>query len=191
MKRREALKKTSWILKSAIFAPAVLSALQGCQQDVLISRNLQVLNDQQNDLVKAIADTIIPKTESPGASDVQVNQFMDLLLKDVFEKEITQRVLKGLAQFDEDCQLLTGNSFTKLDQTGRHHYLEKFDREVMGKEYEKTVPFYYTFKHLTLTIYFSTEEGVKQNLNYVPIPGPYQSNIELKPVDKIMVGNRM
>ena len=191
MKRRQALERTSWILKSAIFAPSVLQALQGCHQEISITKNLQILNDSQNDLVKAISDTIIPRTQTPGASDVKVNQFMDLLLKDVFEKEVTQQFLEGLVKFDEDCLSLTDTTFAKLNRSKRHEYLEKVDQEVMEGEYGETIPFYYTFKHLTTTIYFSTEEGAKQNLNYVPIPGTYQGDIELKPGDKIMVGNNM
>ncbi len=191
MNRREALEKTSWILTSVLVAPAVLGALQACQQEASSTRNLLVLTDQQDDLVRAISDTIIPKTQSPGASEVQVNQFIDLLLKDVFEEEVKQNFLDGLAQFDQDCQSATGKTFTKLSETERFRYLEKVDRAVMGKEYGKSVPFYYTFKQLTVSVYLSTEAGVKQNLNYVPIPGPFQANVEFKKGDKIMVGNQM
>ena len=53
------------------------------------------------------------------------------------------------------------------------------------------IPFYYTFKSLVITIYFSTEQGIKQNLNYTPIPGPYKGSIELKEGDRIRIGNRM
>lgn len=191
MNRREALEQTSWILKTAIFTPTILSVLQGCKEKEFNARNLLVLNKDQDALVKIIADTIIPKTQTPGASDVNVNQFFDLLLNDVFEKEVTQQFLEGLAQFDEDCRSKNGKNFIELSDTERFSYLDKLDREVMGKEYAETVPFYYTFKHLTTLIYFSTEEGVKQNLNYIPIPGPYQGNIEYKEGDKITVGNQM
>ena len=60
MERREAVKKVSWILKSAFFAPAILTALQGCESKISETKELFVLNNEQNDLVKAIADTIIP-----------------------------------------------------------------------------------------------------------------------------------
>jgi len=53
------------------------------------------------------------------------------------------------------------------------------------------VPFYFTFKQLVITIYFSSEEGVKQNLNYQPIPGSFLGDVGLKAGDKIMVGNQM
>ncbi len=191
MNRRKALEQTSWILKSAIFTPTILSVLQGCKEKEFNTGNMLVLNKDQDALVKIIADTIIPKTRTPGASEVKVNQFFDLLLNDVFEKEVKQQFLEGLAQFDEDCRSKNGKNFIELSDTERFSYLDNLDREVMGKEYTEKVPFYYTFKHLTTLIYFSTEEGLKQNLNYIPIPGPYQGNIVYKEGDKITVGNQM
>ncbi len=191
MERREAVQKVSWILKSAFFAPTILSALQGCEDKVSKTSSLFVLTEEQNDLMKTIADTIIPRTTTPSASDVKVSQFMDLLLKDVFDKAVKEKFLNGLDKFDRDCISSTGESFAKLDESEQYTYLERVDQEIMGKEYGDAVPFYYTFKHLTITIYFSTEQGVKQNLNYNPVPGPYIGEVELKEGDKIMVGNKM
>ena len=191
MERREAVKKVSWILKSAFFAPTILTALQGCEDKISETSEFFVLNNEQHDLVKAIADTIIPRTATPSASDVKVNQFMDLLLNDVFDKEVKGGFLDGLNEFDKDCKSSTGNSFSELSEPEQYTYLEKVDKEIMGAAYGDTVPFYYTFKHLTITIYFSTEQGVKQNLNYMPVPGPYIGEVELKEGDKIMVGNKM
>lgn len=191
MKRREAVIKMSWILKSALLAPTILTVLQNCQGKVLNSRDLLVLNDEQDDLINAIADTILPRTDSPSASDVKVDRFMDLLLQDVFEEDVKQKFLQGLSQFDSDCQNSMGSSFVDLIESERYDYLEKIDKEIMEQEYNDLVPFYYTFKHLTITIYFTTEQGVKQNLNYMPIPGSYVGEVDLKPEDKIIIGNRM
>ena len=191
MKRREAIKKTTWIAKSAIFAPALMSALQSCEKKLSDTDQLLVLNDQQNALVKAIADTIIPRTDTPSASDVKVPQFLDLLLKDVFDQAVTEKFLAGLKQFDEDCKAVTGKLYIQLDQSHRNDYLEQIDREVMGKEYDALIPFYFTFKQLCVSTYYSTEQGIKQNLNYVPVPGQFQSDIALEAGDKIMVGNQI
>jgi hypothetical protein len=97
----------------------------------------------------------------------------------------------GLSQFDEDCESITGNRFLKLTETEQYTYLEKIDKEIMEQEYDELVPFYYTFKHLVITSYFTTEQGIKQNLNYMPVPGAYIGEVDLKPGDKIMIGNRM
>ena len=148
MERREAIIKISWILKSVFLAPSLLTFLQSCQNQVVNTRDLMVLNDYQDSLIKAIADTILPRTESPSASDVKVDRFIDLLLHDVFDEEVKQKFLLGLSQFDEDCESITGNRFLKLTETEQYTYLEKIDKEIMEQEYDELVPFYYTFKHL-------------------------------------------
>jgi hypothetical protein len=191
MERREAVIKISWILKSAFLAPTLLTVLQSCQDQVLSARELLVLSDEQDDLIIAIADTILPRTASPSASDVKVDRFIDLLLKDVFEEDVKQKFLLGLLEFDKDCKSITGISFVELNQSEQYTYLEKIDKEIMEQEYDELVPFYYTFKHLVITTYFTTEQGVKQNLNYMPIPGAYVGEVDLKPGDKIIIGNRM
>ncbi len=191
MNRREAIKKSTWIAKSVILAPALMSGIQSCERKLSETEKLLVLNDQQHRLIASIADTIIPKTDTPSASEVKVPQLLDLLLKDVFDQEVTEKFLTGLEQFDEDCKDVTGKSYTQLDQSHRNDYLEQIDREIMGKEYDALIPFYFTFKTLCVGTYYSTQPGIKQNLNYVPVPGQYQSDIALKAGDKIMVGNQM
>ena len=191
MHRREALNKTSWIIKSAIFGPTLLSAIQACRPKVESSNGLQVLNAAQNQLATALADTIIPRTDTPSASDVNVTQFLDLLLKDVFEEQVKEKFLNGLIEFDQECQDATGSRFSDLSPDKQATYLQQVDAEVMSQTYDEEVPFYYTFKHLTTMIYYSSEEGAKQNLDYRPVPGPYEGDIDFQAGDRITIGNHM
>lgn len=191
MKRRKAIGKTSHILKTAIFAPSVLQAFQACQRESTETTELLVFTDPQNELLIAIIDTIIPKTDTLSASEAKVNVFIDLVLHDVFEEDVRQKFLLGLADFDRECISVTKKSFKELGPKARFKYLEKVDKEVMGKEFSGVEPFYFSFKQLTLNAYFSSKEGVTQNLNYVPIPGAYQADISLSEGDKITVGNHM
>ncbi|MFC4221286.1 gluconate 2-dehydrogenase subunit 3 family protein [Flagellimonas marina] len=191
MERREAVVKMSWMLKSALLTPTLVTVLQSCQDIVSKPIALQVLNADENETVIAMADTIIPRTNTPSASDVKVNYFMDLLLKDAFDEKTTQSFLKGLSQFNEDCKATTGSYFSELDEDDRFEYLKEVDADIMGKKYGEKVPFYYSFKHLAVTTYFSTEEGAIQNLDYNPVPGPYIGEVDCDENTKIMMGNHM
>ena len=191
MKRREAIEKTGWILKSAIFTPGLISAIQSCQQKINEPAELFVLDPDGLRLANAIADTIFPGTDAPSASEVGVVTTMDLLLRDVFDQQTSDHILQGLDRFDQDCQSSLGGSFTELEHGQRTEYLEPIDSQVMNESYQDAVPFYYTFKRLCVEIYYSSEQGIKQNLDYQPVPGPYQGDVALKPGDKIAVGNQM
>jgi hypothetical protein len=120
-----------------------------------------------------------------------VVEFIDLLLHDVFDQQVVDSFIEGLGKFDEECQNANQSSFTKLRQEQRNNYLGPIDKQVMSEDYQETAPFYYTFKRLSLTVYYSSEQGVKQNLDYQPVPGAYQGDVELKPGEKIAVGNQM
>lgn len=188
MERREAIVKISWILKSAYLAPSIFTGLLSCKSEVSNS-DLFVFSKQQDELVNAISDTILPRTKTPSASDVKVDKYMDLLLKDVFEKIHKKSFINGLNQFDKNCKAFTGRKFVDLNQTDRYDYLDKLDKKVNAEKKAGFEPFFSRFKNLTVTIYFSTEQGVKQNLNYTPVPGPYLGDVELAAGAKIMIGN--
>ena len=191
MDRRTALRKTSWMLKSTLLAPGLLSAIQACREAVQEEGPLLVLSSSQLKLVSALADTIIPPTDTPSASETAVPQFLDLLLQDVFDDEVKQKFLTGLREFDQECLSVTDSNYLDLSAAEQRSYLEQVDAEVMTATYQDEVPFYYSFKHLVTMIYFSSEAGVKQNLQYRPIPGPFKGDMEYNPGEKITLGNHM
>ncbi len=188
MQRRKA---TGWILKSAIFSPALISAIQACEKKISKTTGLLVLNQDQYNLCNAIADTIIPETDSPSASQTKVVEFIDLLLQDVFEQEVVESFIEGLQQFDQECKADQGKLFYDLSQEQQEIYLGPLDKRIMTTDYGDEVPFYYTFKRLCISVYYSTEQGIQQNLNYTPIPGPYQGDVPINPGEKIAIGNRV
>ena len=190
MKRRKALSRSYWALTSAVFGTSLLTTIQGCQTGIQ-DEAVRTLNGRQLNLVKALADTILPKTESPAASEVGVPQCIDLLLHEVFEPEAVSDFISGLTKFDQECQAKTGEEYISLPQSKRHEYLKAKDEQIIGSIHTDGIPFYLTFKKLCIDIYFATEEGIKQNLAYNPIPGGYQGDVLLKPNDRIEVGNEM
>jgi hypothetical protein len=192
MERREAIKRTSLILQSALLAPGVMAAWQACTSDpARLQENYQVLTSKQVSLVNAIADTIIPETDTPSASGVKVTPFIDLLLLDVLALEAKEAFLKGLDGFDKTCKTKTNKSFVELSEQEQIRYLEGVDKAVLINKEEEEQPFYATFKRLVVSVYFSSEQGVKQNLNYVPVPGPYQPVVIREKDAPIMQGNNI
>ncbi|MEW2923126.1 gluconate 2-dehydrogenase subunit 3 family protein [Muricauda sp. ANG21] len=193
MERREAVVKISWVVASTLFMPSVFTVIQGCKEKGSKIGKLHVFNDEQCKLVMAISDTIIPKTKTPSASEVDVYKYLDLLLKDAFENRFRESFLDGLEQFNKNCQTFHEINFSSLSEEERNLYLEKVEEECIKRKNERNgeFPFFLKIKELVISIYFSTEEGIKQNLNYSPVPGPYIGEVEYKEGDKIMVGNQL
>ncbi len=191
MKRRKAIKTGIWFAKSVVLAPAVFTAMTSCRDVVKSSDSFDFFSDHQGSFVRLLADTIIPRTATPSASDVKVDVIIDRLLADVFESDVSQSFVSGINDFQSQCVQDLGVSFDALSDEDRHEYVSGIDRAVMSMKYEEEIPFYYTFKQLVVKAYFLTEEGIKQNLEYVPIPGPFQAIVNIQDGGKIMVGNGM
>jgi hypothetical protein len=189
MKRRTALLKTAYLTPSLWAIPGIVGFIQGCGKDVQLPQELQVFSADEFHLVSSLADTLLPKTESPSASEVKVPQFMDLLLSEVFDDPSKERFLTGLRDFDQDCKDAQGQPFRKLAGDVQTEYLRSIDHQVFTENREHE--FYTNFKQLVVRIYYSSEQGVKQNLDYNPVPGPFQGDLAMHPEKKVMTGNDM
>ena len=119
--RREALKRAAWILGGTVSAPTILGVLAGCRaEQTTTAFTPRTLTPDQQNTVEAIAEIIIPETETPGAKAAGVDQFVDRMLTDYYKPADRDRFLAGLKRVDAGAQRLHGKPFgalTKEQQT--------------------------------------------------------------------------
>lgn len=197
MDRREAIRRTAWMTGAAWIIPGVLATLQSCREtEKSESWSPEQLSLNQGQLLALISDTILPETHSPSASQVDVHHFVDLLMRDVFSETESNRISDGLDQFEDYCIEKTGISYSDHGIQQRHDLLKLIDDDAYSDQptgsFDSVFLQQYKFiKSLVITTYFTTEEGVKQNLEYLPIPGDYEGCIGVDGDTKIIVGNHM
>jgi Gluconate 2-dehydrogenase subunit 3 len=148
---------------------------------------LRTLNPQQNATVIAMAETVIPQTDTPGAKGAKVNEFIDVVLTDWATDVERKRFLTGLAVVDERSSKLYAKNFSDCTPDQQTALLQAMDDEWVREEsvpkphytgYEKrdqqlTGNWFGIFKRLTLTGYYTSEIGFSQELKKVIIPGSY------------------
>lgn len=78
-------------------------------------------------MVTALADTILPRTDTPGALDVGVPAFVDLLVADWYPERETRELVAGLEALDARCRAEQGKSFAELAEEGRRSFLGGVD----------------------------------------------------------------
>src|SRR5580693_4633394 len=105
MNRREALKRVAWLMGGTVSTSAILALRNGYSATKPLAHygpgsQSSFLSPPQADIVSAVAEIIIPRTDTPGAIDVGVPGFIDRVLKDVYPEEDRRRYLTGLAAFD-------------------------------------------------------------------------------------------
>lgn len=193
MDRRQALEQTAKILGISYLAPGIFIALQSCESNNNKDGWQPVaLSQQQVDILIATADTILPETNSPSASEVKVHEFIDLIIKDVLTEEQGSNIILALSDIEESSKAKTGKSISKLDDEQKASVIQAIDDAAYGvKSQEKTSTHYKYLKTFILLSYYSSEQGVKQNLDYLPIPGEYQPCVDISTNPTIIVGDHL
>ncbi|HEY5824790.1 MAG TPA: gluconate 2-dehydrogenase subunit 3 family protein [Cyclobacteriaceae bacterium] len=183
MDRREALKRTAWVLGTAISAPTIMAVLKGCAAKPTLDWKPVFFTEEQAALVSQLAETIIPKTDTPGAKDAGVPSFIDLVVKDCYKKEDQEKFVAGLKAFDEQSKSEAGDAFLDLDAAKQTEFINKVYKQATeaAKTAEPTAdkPFILTVRELTLAGFFTSEPGATQVLQYEAVPGAYHGCLPL------------
>lgn len=87
MERRKVLKQMGWAMGLTVATPSILSLLQSCQQEGAPQWTPVFFSEEQGGALMTLVDLIIPRTDTPSASDVQVHSFLDLYMNEVSSKE--------------------------------------------------------------------------------------------------------
>ena len=214
MNRRDAIKRTTFILGASLSASTLAGIMAGCQPDAKTAEldwQPSFLNEEQAELLAEIAERIVPRTDTPGAKDVGVPQYIDAMLNEYYQKDDQQKIIEGLKQIEASAQAAHKKKFIELDGGQMDQILTVFDQEaatvasamseaynkealkdvnninslpydVNGKERNKGMHFFRMLKEMTLTGYFLSEVGATEVLQYEHVPGEYQGCMPLSEV---------
>jgi hypothetical protein len=124
-----------------------------------------LLSPEQERAVTVLAELIIPRTDTAGATDALVNRFIDTVLEDAPEAERNQ-FLGGLRWLDERSREVFGADFADArpqQQTALLTILAAPENESLG---DRTgVEFFQAMKQLTVTGYYTSQVGMAEELN--------------------------
>src|SRR5579863_9973109 len=108
MNRRDALTRVAVILGGSVIGAEFF--LNGCKATPGKITGLFTPDDIF--LLDAIAETIIPETDTPGAKAAQVGSFMSVMVNDCYSPDQQEVFTKGMAALEEACQIMNGKSFS-------------------------------------------------------------------------------
>lgn len=147
MRRREFVK-----LGGSLFAIPAAWAQQASKPNWTPS----VLDAHQNETVIAIADLIIPATDTPGAKAANVNRYIDLFLRDG-DPAWRERFISGLDWVDGLAIREHGHPFVHCPAAEQTAMLKSMDGGI-GPGHA----FFLEAKRLTARIYYATEIGFQE-----------------------------
>jgi len=139
----------------------------------------RTLDPDQQKLVTAIAEMIIPRTDTPGATDVKVPEFIDLILTEWASDEERDAFLAGLKDMDVQAVAMGSPRFVELAEAKRGEFLTGLDAKRpqkvgAGHAFER-------IKALTVYGYFTSEPVQVDILKTQMFFNGYDGNVPFTP----------
>lgn len=84
-----------------VATPTLISLVQSCKTEPVLSWTPEFFTKEQVSVVSKLIDIILPKTDTPSATEVQVDIFIDRFANQVMEKEQQELFKMSMAKFIE------------------------------------------------------------------------------------------
>ena len=108
MDRRKALKNMGLSLGYAVATPTLISIVQSCKQQNIVDWTPDFFSKEEGAALTQLVDIILPKTDTPSASEVQVHLFIDKFANKVMEKEQQDFVKMTMGKFLDEAVANSG-----------------------------------------------------------------------------------
>lgn len=190
MNRRELLKMVAAATGGVVIGGEFF--LAGCKNPDAGIGTSNTFTESDIAFLDEVAETIFPKTSTPGAKDAKVGQYMTVFVNDCYDQQQQDAFHAGMKSLNDACNKMHGHDFMKAEPAHRKELLVALDKE--RDEYQKTKKkedpnhYFQAFKQLTIMGYFTSKEGREGATNYQPVPGKYQGDIPYKKGDKVQTG---
>ena len=198
MDRRKALKNMGMALGYTVATPTLLSLVQSCKTEPALTWTPEFFTKEQVSVITKLIDIILPKTDTPAASEVQVDTFIDRFANQVMQKEQQDFFKMSMSKFMDAALSASGTeNISDLDAEDLEPILGEALK--VSKEnqivYKKTINSYneaiaegtesslddaitrFAFadnlRGLTIWGYKTSEYVGEEVLAYLPVPGEY------------------
>ena len=174
MNRRSTIKTLLIFSTGAAVLP---SCLQDTEKSSLSLKNLKI-NDNEQELLAELSETIIPKTDTPGAKDVSAHLFALLMIDDCHAPDERDKFAKGLKGFEEFTKKKFDKSFVKCTRSERAEILKAVESK---KDIPGEVTFFYNrMKWLTIQAFTTSEYYLTKVQVYKLAPGKFYGCVPVK-----------
>lgn len=175
----------------ALSAVGTISACSGAQEtppaDTATDTPVETatsgfFNANEIALITALADTIIPATETLGAAGAGVPDTIQALATDWGNDEFRTYWRDGLNALNGVLTERAGGAFSSLDAEQRLAALTAYDAAVY--EWQIDDGFYRDLKSTVVEAYYMSEVGATEELAYEPVPGEWIGCVPLSEFPK-------
>ena len=113
------------------------------------------LTPAQRALVSGIADTILPRSDTPSATDVGVTEWVDLIVAEYYSADVRTPFVQGLDAIDAQVRASRGRAFSELGADVQREVVASLDAPTDRRAPEARA--YARLKSLVIHGYFTSE----------------------------------
>jgi gluconate 2-dehydrogenase gamma chain len=132
-------------------------------------------------VIGAIADFILPGSDTPSATDVGVPPWIDVVVAEYFSDAQRASFLADLAAIDNFALVTSGARVAALKGSALAAVLASLDAAVAAKDRTPAERGYAQLKELVIVGYFTSKPVQTDILKVVVVPGRYDPNVRMVP----------
>ncbi|MDZ7926526.1 MAG: gluconate 2-dehydrogenase subunit 3 family protein [Agrobacterium sp.] len=177
MNRRELLKMIAIATGLPLIGADVVTAAQNAAKP---AGDAHVFSPEDIRFLDEVAETIIPRTSTPGAKDAAVGAFMAVYAADCYTDEQRKLFLSAIPEIEKRSQAAHKKAFLDLTAAERQAVLSALDKQAKAEQ-TPTAPHAFTLvKQLTLLGFFTSKIGATEVLVYDEIPSGFEDRVPYK-----------
>jgi hypothetical protein len=164
MNRRKAVSNMVILAIGSVGLPSC-----GQKAGALVKLKNYSIDGDEEKMLAQLSDTIIPKTNFPGAEDLKAHLFTLMMVDDCYGSDKQKKFTAGLKKFDKLVKSKYNNAFTACTASQKKDWLTAIEKK---KDIPEDVLFFYeTTKSHTLQAFTSSKEYMTDVIKYNIVPG--------------------
>ena len=144
----------------------------------------RALSSDQTQMIALIADTILPRSDTPGATDVGVPAWIDLVIGEYFSGARRAAFLADLSAIDQRALSESGAHFTALNRSDLARVVATLDAATGSKHLTPAQRGYVQLKELVIYGYFTSKPVQQDLLKLVIVPGRFDADVRIAPASR-------
>ena len=194
--RREFLRRAAIVLGGGLSASCV-SAVMSRDAHEPLRANAPVLTSPERAILEAVSERILPRTDTPGALDAGVPDFVEFVLAEGYPAGAREAYRLALRELDASAEREHGVGFTALGPEAQDALLgplelAEFAAAGTGPDLfgglSMTKPFFAATKELTVVGYYTSSVGLAAERTFSHFPGVFDGAVEWTPGQKPWAG---
>ncbi|RDV25431.1 gluconate 2-dehydrogenase subunit 3 family protein [Alteromonas aestuariivivens] len=167
-----------------VTAPVLSTVMNPATRLFHVARDGKFFTAWQLTVLNDVAEIMIPRTDTPGASDVHVASLLDELMMTWAGEETKRQFPACLESIDSQAMDTLASPYISLPLEQRQSLIQQLDKAAFREADSVLFASYRALKEMIFHVYYSSKEA---NPDFVLVPGGFKGCVtedELKAIHK-------